>query len=577
MAAKPQVSGKVCPAADIFFLLGRDIHASRTTMTTERSPHRDDEARPARDGHSLVQALRNPCCYPHPAGPVEVIETHASWVLLTGVYAYKIKKPVNLGFLDFSTLAKRKHSCEEELRINRRLAADLYLEVVPIGGSADHPRLGEGAPAIEYALKMRQFDQSGLLDRLASSHRLTTALIRECAQTIAEFHARAARLPVDSPLASAAAVAQAMLDNFSLANLMPGDAAAAMAALAQWTHRELERLTPSLTQRRADGFVRECHGDLHLANITLHEGRVVPFDGIDFNDEFRWIDIISDLAFLLMDLEFRNEGALANLALNTWLEFSGDFDGLALLPLYKTYRAMVRAKVALLTATNASLTTEQRHQQLAHFHAYLALAQRDSQTARPMLLCTCGLSASGKSHVSAHLAAQFGLVRLRSDVERKRLFGLAPLAASHPDDHARLYSADAGAQTYQRLATLTRQLLAQGQAVIVDAAFLREAERAPFMALARELALPFAIIHCEAPLAQRRHWLAERRNDPSEATEALLTRQADWFEPFSAAELSQQIHVATDTPGALTALTARVREHIGVHPATATAAPSAAP
>ncbi len=532
-------------------------------MTSDCCTDNDDnKPTPENAGRALVHAMRDPRRYPHPAGPVELIETHASWVLLTGVYAYKIKKPVNLGFLDFSTLAKRRHSCEEELRINRRLAADLYLEVVPIGGSPEQPRLGEGTPPIDYALKMRQFDQAGLLDRLASSHQLTIALVRECAQTVAEFHARAARLPAGSPLASAPAVARAMLDNFSLANRLPEDARTEMAALAQWTHSELTRLTPLLEQRRADGFVRECHGDLHLANITLHEGRVVPFDGIDFNDEFRWIDIISDLAFLLMDLECRKETWLANIALNTWLEFSGDFDGLALLPLYKTYRAMVRAKVALLTAANDTLMAQARSDELARFHNYLALARQYGQLTRPVLLCTCGLSASGKSHVSAHLAAQFGLVRLRSDVERKRLFGLAPLASSQPDDHARLYSADAGAQTYQRLATLAQQLLAQGQAVIVDAAFLRVSERAPFLALARELALPFAIIHCEAPLAQRRHWLVERRNDPSEATETLLTRQADWFEPFSPAELSQRITVATDAAGALTALTEQVREYL---------------
>ncbi len=496
-----------------------------------------------------------------------MIETHASWVLLTGPYAYKIKKAVNLGFLDFSTLARRHHFCDEEVRINRRLAPALYLGVVPIGGSTDDPRIGDAGPPIDFAVKMRQFDPAGLFDRLADAHALTPALVRECAQVVAAFHAGAEPLRAGSPLAGVPALAQAMLENLhhpglAAANSDP-DTAASLAHVEQWTREQLARLTPLLLQRRTDGFVRECHGDLHLANITLHEGRVTLFDGIEFNEAFRWIDVISDLAFLLMDLESRGEDALANLALNTWLEFSGDIDGLALLPLYKTYRAMVRAKVALLTAANDALPAPERQRQRERFGACLALARRYTGAGQPVLLCTCGLSASGKSHVSATLAARFGLVRLRSDVERKRLFGLAPLAVSGPALRSQLYSPDASVQTYRQLAAQTRMLLAQGQSVIVDAAFLRASERAMFFALARELALPFVIVHCEAPLAQRRQWLRQRRDDPSEATDALLDTQAGWFEPFSADESAAVIRIDTAAADALAALPLRVRERLG--------------
>ncbi len=516
---------------------------------------------------TLIDALRDPRRYPHPAGPVRTIETHASWVLLTGPYAYKIKKPVNLGFLDFSTLARRHHFCEEEVRINRRLAPELYLGVVPIGGSADDPHIGDAGAPIDYAVKMRQFDPAGLFDRLADAHALTPALVRECAQAVAAFHASAEPLRAGSSLAGVPALAQAMLENLhhpglAAANADP-DTAASLAHVEHWTREQLARLTPLLQQRRTDGFVRECHGDLHLANITLHEGKVTLFDGIEFNEEFRWIDVISDLAFLLMDLESRGEDALANLALNTWLEFSGDIDGLALLPLYKTYRAMVRAKVALLTAANAALPPPERQRQRERFDACLALARRTTCAGQPVLLCTCGLSASGKSHISAALAARFGLVRLRSDVERKRLFGLAPLAVSGPALRGQLYSPDASVQTYRQLAAQTRTLLAQGQSVIVDAAFLRASERALFFALARELALPFVIVHCEAPLAQRRQWLRQRRNDPSEATDALLDTQAGWFEPFSADESAAVVRIDAAAPDALAALPRRVRERLG--------------
>ncbi len=514
---------------------------------------------------SLIDALREPRRYPHPVDHIRVVETHASWVLLTGTYAYKIKKPVDFGFLDFSTLALRRHFCEEELRINRRLAPALYLDVLPISGSAAEPRLGDASQPIEYALKMRQFDEAGLFDRLAGQHLLTPIRVRELGVLIASFHASAARLPVDSTLASAQAVSDVMLDNFHGLKLAPAHACArdTLAQLEQATRTQLDRLRAQLQQRRADGFVRECHGDLHLANITLHEGRVTLFDAIEFNEAFRWIDVISDLAFLLMDLEFRGEDGLANLALNTWLEFSGDADGLVLLPLYKMYRAMVRAKVSLLTAAAESLPADPRTLHEERFHAYLALAHRYTLPHRRFLLVTCGLSGSGKSHVSGQLAAQFGLIRLRSDVERKRLFGLAPLEASGPGLREQMYSPAASARTYQHLAARARKLLTDGQSVIVDAAFLRHSERDLFSRLAGELALPFAIVYCDAPHEQRRQWLSERSGDPSEATEALLPAQAGWFEPFTAEENTRLITVASGSASAPEQLAAQLRARVG--------------
>ncbi|WP_227715339.1 bifunctional aminoglycoside phosphotransferase/ATP-binding protein [Marinobacter sp. 1-3A] len=510
--------------------------------------------------------MQNPALYHHPVDGFQIIETHISQVILTGQYAYKIKKPVDFGFLDFSTLELRKHYCEEELRLNRRLAEPLYLEVLPITGSPEQPVIGGDGEPFEYMLKMRQFRQNQLLDQQQEAGELKPELLSSLAKQVANFHNNLEPIADDKPLGTPEAVYAAMQENFDQIRPLISDTSllSQLDNLEAWTQTTFERHRDLIAQRRTDGYVRECHGDLHLANITVYEGRVTVFDCIEFNEPFRWIDVINDLAFLLMDLESRREPALANLVLNTYLEYRGDFEALPLLPLYKAYRALVRAKIALFTMGNPSLTEQEKEGLMQHYRDYAQLAEDYSNIPNRYLLATVGLSASGKTCVSAAMSAELGLIRLRSDVERKRLHGLAPLEDSQSPTGANLYSPEANEKTYVRLAKLASDLLAAGLPVIVDAASLKEKERALFAAVAESQGVPFALIHCEAPEALRKEWVRNRKGDASEATVELLDAQKDWFEPLTAEETSYTVHLRSDQEHVAEAVADRIRQHFGL-------------
>jgi len=515
----------------------------------------------------LIQSLQNEALFDHPVSQFRVLETHISYVLLTGKYAYKIKKPVNFGFLDFSSLDQRKHFCQEELRLNQRLAASLYLDVIPISGSAENPVIGDTASApIEYAIRMRQFDQQELLDGRQEAGQLDPDELVDLARQIAGFHASVPVVDPETSLGKPESVFAAMEDNFTHSRpLLEDDSLLPqLDALEAWTRCTFDRLASAIEERHTKGFVRECHGDLHLANITRFEGQITVFDCIEFNEPFRWIDVAKDLAFLLMDLESRGEFGLANRVLNTWLEYTGDYACLPLMPLYKAYRAMVRAKIALLTRTNTDLPDAERARLLESYKTYANLATHYCEIPNRYLLCTVGLSASGKSRVSGDLSAQLGLVRLRSDVERKRLFGLGPLDDSKSGQGEKLYTPEATEKTYDKLAELAGQLLACGQPVIVDAAFLRESERAKLEAVAEDQGVPFALIHCEAEESVRRERIRQRRNDASEATEDLLNAQKDWYEPITETEQHHTLTVDSCCDSSAPALGQAIRQHFGL-------------
>lgn len=517
---------------------------------------------------TLIKALQNPDLYDHPVQGFQVIETHISQVILTGDYAYKIKKPVNFGFLDFSTLARRKHFCEEELRLNSRLAADLYQDVVAITGTPEQPRLGGDGAAFEYAIRMRQFDQAQLFDRRQERGELPADMLVSLARQVALFHDSLPPVADDKPLGTPEAVFAAMQENFDQIRPLLDDKALLSQLDAQeaWTKTTFERQRALIATRRANGLVRECHGDLHLANITVFNHQVTVFDCIEFNEPFRWIDVINDLAFLLMDLESRREPVLANLVLNSYLEYRGDFEALALLPLYKAYRAMVRAKIALFTMANPSLTDDERTGLMQRYRDYAQLAEDYSAIPNCFLLATTGLSASGKTCVSAAMAGELNLIRLRSDVERKRLHGLGPLDDSKSGIGADLYRPEATEKTYQHLANLARDLLASGLSVIVDAACLKESERSQFAEVAETQGAPFALLHCEAPEPLRKEWVRKRTGDASEATEALFEVQQHWFEPLTLAEKTHTVHLHTEQEHVAEAVADRIRQHFGMMP-----------
>lgn len=496
----------------------------------------------------LIRALLDPRPYPHPAEPVELVETHASWLLLAGEFAYKIKKAIALPFLDYGTLARREAFCRAELLLNRRLAPDLYLDVVPIGGTPEQPRLGS-MPAIEWAVRMRRFDEQGRLDRVAARNELRPAHLSQLAATLCRFQETAAVAAADTRFGAPHQVLAAARENFSeLRQLLPQSDQAQVERLARWTDDEFARRAADFAARKASGRVREGHGDLHLGNLVLIDGRVTPFDCIEFNEDFRWNDAASEIAFVWIDLLDHRRPGLAAWLLNAWLETGGDFQALAVLRFYAVYRAVVRAKVAALRAGQEDAA--QGHAELDAARAYLRLAWRIAVPPAPTLVITCGLSGSGKTTASsarlldADDAAAGSLLRLRSDVERKRLFGLAPQASSGSALDGGIYTAEATTRTYERLRSLARSLLQAGWPVIVDAAFLRREERSAFRALAGELNVEFSILATEAPVDELRRRLAARSGDASEAGVAVLERQLAWFEPLDAEEHAWPLHPA---------------------------------
>lgn len=512
---------------------------------------------------TLIQTLKTMQPFPHACDNLQVRETHISWVILTGTFAYKIKKPVDFGFLDYTSLAARKHFCELELTLNQRLAPALYLEVLPISGSPEAPRLGDASAPFEYALKMRQFDDGLLLSHLQQRGELKEQHLQQLAQTLADFHQQADRQPPDdlgTPEATWAPVAQ----NFTqIDELLDADfPRQQLQLLDSWSQDTYERLYPLLQQRRSDGFVREIHGDLHLGNAVLWQDQVTAFDCIEFNASFRWCDVINDLAFLLMDLEARKLHQLAHVTLNHYLEQTGDYAGLALLNFYKVYRALVRAKVNLFRLNQPGLDQEDRASILRQFQSYMDLAESYTDFSLPYLLITFGLSGSGKSTLTHHVVRELGGIRIRSDVERKRLFGLRPLEKSQSGLTDGIYTPAATEQTYQRLTQLADLALRAGYPVTLDATNLKRQQRDQLRQVAEELGLPSLILGMSADESTLRRRLQKRQQDAAEAGEDVLDLQLASLEPLAEDERYCSITIDTDAAAASQTLVKLIRDYL---------------
>jgi len=485
----------------------------------------------------LITALKKPGAFPGSDSEPTVLETHISTVFLTGAFAYKIKKPVNFGFLDFSSLEQRKHFCEEELRLNRRLAPDLYLEVVAIGGSADRPIIDSSDTPIEYAIKMRQFEQDKLFDRLLAEQKLDAHLMRDVARITADFHARAERALDDKPYGTAEAVLDPMQQNFDqLRGLIDvEEKLAQLDTLEQWTKKSYERLKPLLESRKKEGYIRECHGDMHLGNIALVDDQVAIFDGIEFNDFFRWTDVMSEIAFLTMDLDHRGASQLSNIALNEYLTQTGDYEGVQLLRFYQVYRAMVRAKVSSFRLAQEGLSETEREEILDDYQGYINLALTYSSANNPALILMHGFSGSGKTHISHRLAAAIGAIHLRSDVERKRLAGISADTSAGEDIDSGIYTHEMSEKTYQKLYELSQVLLESGFAVIVDATFLTRAQRDLFAPLTQNR----VILDVQASEDELRSNIGIREaagTDASDATIRVMEHQMSNHEPLNQSE-----------------------------------------
>jgi aminoglycoside phosphotransferase family enzyme/predicted kinase len=507
----------------------------------------DDSLAAARD---RVAALRS-SLEARDGRPVRLVETHISWVLLADSLAYKLKKPVRLPFLDFTTLAARRRFCEEELRLNRRLAPSLYLDVVDVCDSPAGPMFGGVGRVLDVAVRMRRFPDGALWSEKLAEGTLAPPHIASMAQRLSEFHRDAAVAPADSVFGSAAANERAtrrLIDGIDAWHAQAASRGVDIdwPALRAWLGRQPQALAPLWEARRRDSRVRECHGDLHLSNVLQLGDGATAFDGIEFDDELRWIDVLNDIAFLAMDLMAHGQRGLAFRFVNAYLEVSGDYDGLPALRYYLVCRALVRSRVTAIGDGQGVHSTAD-----GGAADYLALAAALSRSADARLAITHGLPGSGKSFVSQGVIEEAGAIRVRSDVERKRLFGLGALQSSRDRVTGGIYDTVTTARTYARLGEVARVALDAGWPVVVDAAFLRRSERAQFAALADSLAVPFSILDCQAALPLLRQRLAQRQaggGDASEADVAALEHLRAVDEPLDEQERAVAIVVDAAQP-----------------------------
>lgn len=505
----------------------------------------------------VVAGLLRPEAYPHPADQVELIETHISWVLLAGEFAYKIKKPVELGFLDFRELEQRRFYCEEELRLNRSWAPELYLDVVPIGMEDNQPRVGGNGSAVEYAVRMRRFDQALRLDHQLETGRLTDSDMLELAAEIAARHQAADRVGPSGRLLLA--TKRLMWDNFD--DLIGEVSHKRIVALHRWTKESLARHEATLKERSYNGSYRECHGDLHLGNIVRLGSGIKAFDCIEFSEELRHIDVVADYGFVVMDLAARGRPDLAYAFLNRYLEVSGDYAGVALLRLFVVYRSLVRAKVAVIRRRER-LPGESRNADSETIKHYCALAKKWAEPGKPLLVVMTGLSGSGKTWLSTRLMTAMPALRIRSDLERKRLFCLGETADSHSGIGTGIYGPDAGKAVYERMFALAAPILEAGFDTILDATFIQAASREQGRRLAAECGAGFVLVQATAPLAVLQERVQRRAvagSDASEADRAVLQHQLDAAQQLpNGSELDSAVTVATDTDVDMAAVMARI-------------------
>jgi aminoglycoside phosphotransferase family enzyme/cytidylate kinase len=480
---------------------------------------------PAASEDEIVAFLSNPATYPEAPQCVDVIETHCARVFLAGDEAYKVKKHVRLPFLDFSTLEQRHRATSREVEINQPHAQAIYIGLVPITrGAGGVLRLGGQGQAVEWAVHMKRFKQEELLANQADNGPLPDALCKAIAEVAARFHRTAAITTDIDGAKDIGTVVRQLVERLGGAQQLSDDDK--VPVFVDRSRNALERISPLLRARSKAGCLRRCHGDLHLGNIVLIEDAPVPFDALEFNEEFATIDVLYDLAFLLMDLDNRGDRHAANIVLNAYCSMApvgGELEGLACLPLFLACRAGVRAIVGL--ERMEQLRGLARQAEKERVRNFSQLASNYLTPPPPVLIAVGGLSGTGKSTIAAGFAhrvgAAPGALHMRSDVERKRLFGVAEIERLDPG----YYQPDVTDQVYTVLLDKARLTLAAGHGAVIDAVFAEPKERAAVEALALELGIQFEGLWLEAPSETMMQRVGARRGDASDADCAVVARQ----------------------------------------------------
>ena len=504
----------------------------------------------------IVAALTDPAVYPHAVDHVELVETHISWVFLAGDRVYKVKKPVDLGFLDFTTLERRRFFCEEEVRLNRRLTHDVYLGVVDLNGR-DTIALGGPGPTVEVAVMMQRLPNDRMLDELVRRNAAAPELLEELGHIVARFHAEAPTGGEIDDLGSLATIRANWSENFAQTERLHPDVLPAewRRTVRAWVERFMEREASRFAARVAAGRARDCHGDLQAQHVCCTEP-IQIFDCIEFNHRFRYGDVAGEIAFLAMDLDRLGRPDLALRFLNAYLEASGDYDAVPLIDFYRAYRAFVRGKVL-------SFQIDQRPEAAAKARDRFALAVRYTERRdRPRLLITSGVIGSGKSTLARHVAASLGAIVVRTDAVRKRLAGLALSERRQAGFGEGFYRPEMTERTYAEAMSLAARILQSGWPVVVDGAFSSSAQRHLARQAALEAGVAFVVLWCDAPdpvLAER---LRRRAHDPDEVSDAgvaLLPEHRARYEPPDRESNVIRIDTTTTDLAVVTALDALSR------------------
>ncbi|MEJ2728273.1 MAG: AAA family ATPase [Deltaproteobacteria bacterium] len=496
----------------------------------------------------IIEYMRRPDFYPHPVRSVTLRETHISMVFLTGDYVYKIKKPVDMGFLDFTSLVKRQHYCRRELKLNRRLSRNVYLAVVPITFRQNRYYLdGSGRP-VEYAVKMRQLPHSATMVNLLRDDKLDGNSVELLARVLSQFYNQAGTGDRIDACGNHATIEKNCEENFIQLKEFEGNTISPQMLLfiRSATRSFLNRRKAFFKKRVESGRIRDCHGDLRSGHIYFVEDGIQIIDCIEFNERFRYNDVASDLAFLAMDLDFEGFSAVARVLLKAYVHYSNDEDVYIMMNFYKCYRALVRVKVNCLRLQQNDLAEEKRFRLLEKTQRFMDLAYGYAeQFARPTVWVVCGMTATGKSTIARQLAGKFNIKVLSSDLIRKGLF--RNQAQERFAFEKGMYSREATSMTYGKLYRLAQEEIENENSVILDATFSRKNQRREVLRLAEDMDANIVFIECLCSEAVIKDRLAKRNATPtlSDARLEHFENLKGVFEPLD--DISQGIHLTVDT------------------------------
>jgi uncharacterized protein len=490
--------------------------------------------------------MLDPSFYPEKPRSVELLQTQMSFVFIAGDFVYKIKKPVNLGYLDYSTIEKREYYCRRELELNKRLCPGAYLDVVPVSRSGSQFLPGKGQEIVDYAVKMRHLPQNQMLDVLLRRNEASRETMERIAGTIADFHARAETSEGISSFGSVDSIRRNTEENFDQTKSAVGRTLSESRyhRIAEYTRRFIMENVALFGQRVRAGRIRDCHGDMHAAHVCVGDS-ICIYDCIEFNERFRYGDVASEVAFLSMDLDHYGRGDLSSDLVDAYVRKSGDGDMLKLLPFYKCYRAYVRGKVEGFKIDDSYLSQKEKDLALESAMGYFNLASFYARP-RPVLFATVGVTGTGKSTMASALARHTGAVVLSSDVIRK---GLADIPATEHRFEvfgSGIYTQEFTRRTYDKMFALAAEHIACGRSVVLDATFIRKSDRVSASDIAAKHRADFLVVECRLSGDVIRQWLARRSRtgSASDGREEILEPQMKEFEPVD--ELPETRHIALD-------------------------------